>query len=220
MAAPPPEAPGLPRVEVQLHSLRVPEREVSRLASLLSREERERAGRYRCAQDRHRFVARRGRLREVLGGKLAVPAASLALDGGRFEKPRLAGTQLRFSVSHSADLMMLAIADVEVGCDIERLDLSFDWQSVSPTICADAELSRLGRLSSTAARQQFFDWWTQKEAVVKAIGDGLAYPVRSIDLTGPRDLIVAGDRKWRVSTLSPAPGYCGAVAVEESARSS
>jgi 4'-phosphopantetheinyl transferase len=215
VAAPPPEAPGLPRVDVELHSLRLSEREVSRLATLLSRGERERATRYRCPQDRRRFVARRGRLREVLGARLAVPPQCVGLDGGRFEKPRLAGADFSFSASHSGDLMMLAISDVEVGCDIERIDESFDWQAVSGTVCADAERTCLDLLSSAAARRQFFDWWTQKEAVVKAIGDGLAYPVRSIDLSEGRKRVAAGDQSWMVSALSPAPGYCGAVAVEQ-----
>jgi len=214
VAAPPPKAPDVPRVEVELHSLRISERETRRLETLLSAEERQRAARYRCPRDSRRFVARRARLRECLGRKLAVPAGRVGLVGGRFEKPRLADDDLCFSVSHSGDLMMLVTADVEVGCDIERIDEAFDWQSVSPTVCGKAELARLNSLSSARARRQFFTWWTQKEAVVKAIGSGLAYPPRSIDLADGPKLVSAGNSTWLVSALSPAPGYAGAVAVE------
>lgn len=215
MLVPRSKAP-LPPVEVELHSLRISEREAARLSRLLSVEERERSARYRCSQDGRRFVARRGRLREALANRLGIPAHRVALQGGRFEKPRLAGADLCFSISHSGDLMMLATSDVEVGCDIERIDESFDWQSVSFTVCADAELTRLNRLPPAAARRQFFDWWTQKEAVVKAIGAGLAYPARRVDLAARQTLVTAGDRTWDVSALSPAPGYSGAVAVARS----
>jgi 4'-phosphopantetheinyl transferase len=65
--------------------------------------------------------------------------------------------------------------------------------------------------------------WTRKEAFIKAVGEGLSYPLRSFDVSlapgedarllrldaGPG---AAGD--WTLASFEPCPGYVGAVAVE------
>ena len=72
-------------------------------------------------------------------------------------------------------------------------------------------------------RLAFFTCWTRKEAFIKAIGDGLSYPLRRFDVTlapsTPAKLLhVAGDdgeaARWALHALSPATNYVGAIVVE------
>ena len=68
----------------------------------------------------------------------------------------------------------------------------------------------------------FFHCWTRKEAFVKALGDGLFHPLDRFDVSlapgEPAAILrvedTPGDRcGWRLESLSPAPGFVGAVVV-------
>src|ERR1700759_4366756 len=96
----------------------------------LSNHERQRAARFRFPEHALRYRICHAAVRRILGGYLALPPSSveiLALPKG---KPRLAGdSRLRFNLSHSGDLALLAVAeDLEVGVDVEkvRFDLEVD----------------------------------------------------------------------------------------------
>ena len=102
------------RVDVWRVPLEVPESELVRLEAVLSEEESRRASRFlRCA-DRDRFVARRGRLRQILARYLGVRPDNLQFETGSFGKPTLAsaplGDRLEFSQTHSEGLSLVALA--------------------------------------------------------------------------------------------------------------
>ena len=75
-----------------------------------------------------------------------------------------------FSLSHSGDLAVIALAEVPVGADV---------QQVRPV--TDAVLRRV---LSPAEREggDFFALWTRKEAVLKCLGTGLDRELRSLDV--------------------------------------
>ena len=62
-----------------------------RLEALLSRDERERARRFRFDRERDRFVVGRGLLRLLLGRYVDADAAELRFEYGRHKKPALLG---------------------------------------------------------------------------------------------------------------------------------
>ena len=69
-----------------------------------------------------REEARRA-LRELLGAYLDAPPEAIALVAGPLGKPELADAALRFNLSHSAGLALVAVArDRAVGVDVERID--------------------------------------------------------------------------------------------------
>src|SRR6266481_1952778 len=117
--------------------LEVDPAECDRFATLLTVEERQKAGRYHFARDRCRYVVRRGRLRELLAERLDCLPNDVALSCNRFGKPFVVGYELSFNLSHSHGLAFYVIARgrLEIGCDIE-------W--------------RTSRLASKELAQQFF----------------------------------------------------------------
>src|SRR6266849_1484908 len=81
---------------------------------VLSNDERVRASRFRFHTDSDRFIAARSSLRTILARYLWTQPAELDFCLNAFGKPHLAGGQdklgLRFNLSHSHDLALLAVA--------------------------------------------------------------------------------------------------------------
>jgi phosphopantetheinyl transferase len=104
---------------------------VSALPSALSRSERERAGRFRFARDRERYVWRQTRLRMVLAERLGCGAEEVEYAFSEQGKPglggRFAGAGLWFSLSHSDGLMAIALS--------ERGEVGVDWRHWRAGVC-------------------------------------------------------------------------------------
>jgi 4'-phosphopantetheinyl transferase len=157
--------------------------------TVLSPDERERAARFRFEEHRDRFVGGRAALRNILAGYISVTPAAISFEYNRFGKPELArGTGVHFNASHSQGRMFVAIADREVGVDLERERPGAGFEAI------------LERYLPGTPREEFFQAWTRREAYLKAIGRGLS------DLEEPmRD-------GWWVEDLDAGPGWAAAVA--------
>ncbi len=173
----------------------------------LSDDERSRAARFRFDRDRRRFVVARGALRELLGRCLATDPGQVRFIYNASGKPELdpeCGSRLRFNVSHSGDLALIAITtDAAVGVDLERIAPQPDGPAIARSMFSAADVDRLNDTPSHLYPQAFLRCWTKKEAYVKARGAGLADAASNLD----------GTPGWSVYTLDPAPGYIGALVV-------
>jgi 4'-phosphopantetheinyl transferase len=228
----PPSSPALGKDA--LHVWRVAadrtEDDVGRLAAMLDADEIERAHRFHFDTDRRRFISRRGMLRKVLAGYLDLPAATLRYRLAPHGKPELVDDlpiDLRFSLSHSSGLALIAVArDREVGVDLERVTPGRADPGVARKFFAGAELAALQEFDGGDWIEAFFQCWTRKEAYIKARGEGLSFPLHRFEVSlGPdqpaRILRVAGDaaeaHRWSMLDLCPRPGFAGAVVVERGA---
>lgn len=174
--------------------------------ALLSTEEWIRAERFHFVRDTDRFVAGRALLRTVLGRELNIDPRELRLRPGTNGKPELDNldTMLRFNISHSGDLMLVALSHArEIGVDLEamREDVPFEMLSDHYFEPEDAWSIRTLRAEEKAAK--FYEVWTRTEARLKASGAGLAGGFH-----------VASPERWSLVSLMPAEGYAAAVAVE------
>jgi 4'-phosphopantetheinyl transferase len=224
----PAAAPGPAEVHVWLAPLAVAASDLSALAASLSADERERAGRYRFERDRRFFAAGRGILRRLLGAYLGLPPAAIAFTTGPHGKPRLIsggpGDSLRFNLSHSGGLALIALArGREVGVDLERVRPIGDLPTLAGSCCSRTEARRLLALAEADRLPAFFRTWTRKEAYLKARGDGLSLPPEHVEVAdclgeAARLLHVVGapgeEERWSLWGLTPAPDAVGAVAVE------
>jgi 4'-phosphopantetheinyl transferase len=66
---------------------------------------------------------------------------------------------------------------------VERVDPKMDWQPLSRRFFAASEHRAINLLAREDRRIGFFACWTRKEAVVKAIGAGLSYPLDDFEVT-------------------------------------
>ncbi|NMH94222.1 4'-phosphopantetheinyl transferase superfamily protein [Pseudonocardia bannensis] len=193
------------------------------LLALLDEHERTRLQKLRRPDDQARYLAAHALVRLVLGHRLGVHPAGLRFDrtcrcGQQHGKPRLAdepGTT-GFSLTHSGDLVGVAVSDGPVGLDVEHVRPLTDVAGMAAHVCSPTELAR-PLPAETAA---FLTTWTRKEALLKATGEGLSRPMATITLSPagspPRvEEWTGADAPpgpvW-LADLLPAPEHPGAVA--------
>lgn len=204
-----------------------PSSQVARLQLVLSSAELERAERFHFEVDRRRSVVARGCLRLLLGEILGVPPKSLCFEYGEFGKPRLPNLQahgIQFNVSHSGDLILIAIAKGRaVGVDVERIRSDVDLDGVAACFFSLNECTSLALLAGGAKCEGFFACWTRKEAFLKAKGGGLSAPLDQFDvsLLPGQDTCLLETRpdrdeagRWKLVSLAAPAGYVAALAVE------
>lgn len=86
-----------------------------------------------------------------------------------FNKPFFKEKPLHFSISHSGEIVICAISDTtQIGIDIEKIsEINID---TFRSTMLDTEWNRIN--NSDNKYEAFFEYWTQKEAVIKAFGFG------------------------------------------------
>jgi 4'-phosphopantetheinyl transferase len=226
----PSSAPDRSIVDVVAVALEQPAAEVARLEAALGEREMEIAGRLSRPELRRRYVVVHGALREMLGGRLGVPAHSLEIAADPGGKPCLAGCardrDLRFNLSHSGELAVIAVAaSREVGVDVERLRPLERAAAIAARFFTAAEASALAAVEASRRDAEFLALWSAKEAYGKARGEGLSESLRHVSVgpvpagTGEPFTIVdaaRASRRWSGLTVHPRPGYVGALVVEGS----
>jgi 4'-phosphopantetheinyl transferase len=209
----------VPRIDFWWRCLDVDEESCTRFASLLSDDERLRAGRFHSPIDRRRYSVRRGALRELLARHLGCEPSDVSITENAFGKPRVEGADVRFSLSHSHGLALYAFArGLEIGCDIEWQDPRFATSKTAELCLSGLELESLRSLPESRRIQAFFHYWTCKEAYLKARGVGLAFPPQAITVSGggaPCFIALPDDEpaEWSLTHLELPTGYAGALAL-------
>jgi 4'-phosphopantetheinyl transferase len=186
-------------VHVWCWSLAVNDDELARALSLLDERELERAERLRVPAVRRRFIAARAALRSVLGECTGTDPAAVSFAYGERGKPRLADGGPHFNASDSGDWAVVALADAELGIDLEVVRELRNADSLARRICTDRELERFERLPESERDAALLRLWTCKEAGLKAVGLGLSGGLRNVELE------LGADRSARLRRL------CGEV---------
>ena len=91
-----------------------------------------------------------------------------------------AGRSLRFSLSHTRDLVVCGVtSDVPVGVDAESVDHAKGHSEIAARYFAPEEVAALEQLTDEVRSVRFIEYWTLKEAYAKARGLGLSLPLDS-----------------------------------------
>ncbi|MBV8407086.1 MAG: 4'-phosphopantetheinyl transferase superfamily protein [Alphaproteobacteria bacterium] len=204
-------------VEACLAALDVGAPTRTKLADLLSPDERARACAFHSEQHRSRYIVRRGRLRELLAQRLGKKPQAIDLTNNAFGKPSLVDGPLCFNLSHSRATALYVMArGVEVGCDIEWRLPELASRRVADWLFSAGERAALDSLQGDAWLEGFFNCWTRKEAVLKGRGRGLSQPF-DFDVSlrpGEPATILRGAGGWSLRALEPMPGLHAAIAVQ------
>ena len=172
-----------------------------------TREERDRASKFRQAENGERYLAARGALRLLLGRYLTCDPLAVHFAVSESGKPFLENQELHFNLSHSGNLAFIAVAQSrQVGADIEQVRPMPDLDAVAARVCTPGELERLGGLATPERERAFFAMWTRKEALAKATGEGIGAIMR--------DGATEGDGRWTFAEVNDVPGYAACVAAE------
>jgi 4'-phosphopantetheinyl transferase len=200
-------------------------REVENLGSLCA-EEQTRADRFRFAKDRDLYLVGRSMMRAVVGGYLGRQPHEIRFTHSPYGKPGLPadfGTDLRFNLSHSHKLALLAVTrGNEIGVDIEFMRASAMEGNIADTVFSSQELVTFNSLSPELKQRGFFNGWTRKEAFIKAKGQGLSMALDQFDVSldpsqSARLVSIRPDAteldRWSLRDLELSDGYVGAIVV-------
>ncbi len=170
----------------------------------------------------------RNPLRRVLGSYLGWPADRVQLIDGEHGRPALVqrdGSRLDFNWSHSGEHALIAIArDVAPGIDLERQRRRPRALEIASRYFHVDEAAALARLPPEQRDAAFLQLWTAKEAVLKAIGRGLAFGLDRLSIARSVDQLVLqqleGDHvdAWQLRPLPVAQTHVATLAWRGDAR--
>ncbi len=190
-------------------------------APLLSAEEMARAVKFKFELHRKRFITARAGLRSILSLYLDIEPQNIQLSATPKGKPFVENCDLQFNASHSHDFALYAfIQQNPVGVDIEKIRSHYN-DAVAERFFSSEEYEAFTKLPPEKKRAQFFKTWTGKEALVKALGEGLGYPLSTftIPLQGRTQEIKLNhqgtDQVWYLENLDLFPDYQAAYATNK-----
>jgi 4'-phosphopantetheinyl transferase len=196
---------------------------IAAAASVLSEDERAQYRRFRFAPDARDYAAAHALLRHTLSLSGDQTPAGWRFARTPAGKPLLiaeGANRASFSLSHTRGMVACAVtSDVKVGVDLEWVDREVDAEGIAARFFAPAEAAQLAELQGDARRDRFFDLWTLKEALAKALGRGMAVSLRSLAFTvwpGGDIRLDAPDidpDAWQFALFAPSPRHRLAVAV-------
>lgn len=94
-------------------------------------------------------------------------------------KPFLQDHQIYFNISHSKNLVVCAISEFPVGIDVEFSNYGIDYLE----FCDQMTKNELLRIQESENHvESFFNYWTEKESLIKANGMGLQIPLKSFEI--------------------------------------
>ncbi|MEU2084753.1 4'-phosphopantetheinyl transferase superfamily protein [Streptomyces albus] len=199
---------------------------------LLDTTERTRCSSFAHELDLARFVTGRTLAKTALSLLVGTGPEAIRLHtrcpgcGGPHGKPHAVGAAAgwELSISHSGDVVAVAIArGSPLGLDVERYEV-WHGPGLPPEyelVLTDAERAAVEELPPQRRARACLTYWTRKEAVLKATGDGLNTPMTDFTLSAPHEPPAL--LRWhRPGASGPVPamadvalgdGYHGAVAV-------
>ena len=153
----------------------------------LNKEERSRQIGYRYAGPRRQFGLCRAALRSILCNRLGCINGQLAFGASEYGKPYALVDGLEapvsFNVSHSGSQGLIAVAPGgRLGIDVEERIGRDDLDGLASTMFSRTEQAELSSAGAEEKLRFFFDLWTIKEALLKAIGTGLYLNPSSIEV--------------------------------------
>ena len=154
-------------------------------ARVLDADELRRAERFTFDRHRNRFISGRYAMRGVLGAYLDMSPGEVRIAYGSHGKPRLddnsAPIYLGFNMTHSEDTALLAVGGArDIGIDLEMLRAPKDIRVLAKSVFSEQENIAFQALAAESLMPAFFTCWTQKEALLKALGTGLTLEANSI----------------------------------------
>ncbi|MCA1376369.1 MULTISPECIES: 4'-phosphopantetheinyl transferase superfamily protein [unclassified Bradyrhizobium] len=193
---------------------------------LLSVDERARADRFVFERHRRQYIFAHAMLRLALSQVASnVAPTDWSFGAGRYGRPFVAApatsTALHFSLSHADGCVACVVSRHEaVGVDVETVSRRVAPLSTALRFFAPEEVEALRGLPEPAAIERFFDYWTLKEAYLKARGFGLNLPLDAFAMQVSREAIeisfkpdiVDDPNAWRFSLCSPSPAHRLAIA--------
>jgi 4'-phosphopantetheinyl transferase len=202
---------------------------------LLSAAEQEQERRFYFARDRRRYLVTRALVRTVLSRYVSIPPKEWIFSSNAYGRPEIVNAQatdacLTFNISHTHSLIVLGVTTRRaLGVDVENLNARQVAMDLAGHYFAAPEVAALTAAPLYQQQYRFFEYWTFKEAYIKARGMGLSLPLDKFSFHYPDDRTVEiaihpelADHaaRWQFWQFRPTPDYLVAICGERAGLSS
>ncbi|MEO7976400.1 4'-phosphopantetheinyl transferase superfamily protein [Flavobacterium sp.] len=149
-----------------------------------------------------------------LFGKLLVYMGSYILGSNSFQfekiikdkygKPFMLDSNFNFNISHSGNTVVCVFSKQQIGIDIEEIN-DIDY-SLFENVFSSREFEEINSLGL----DKFYEFWTKKESVIKAIGKGMTIPLTEIDVV--KSYTTYDGDTWYTKSFKIDNKYCSITA--------
>ncbi len=190
----------------------------------LSPQECDRANRLQFERDRRRFIVSHGVMRIILSRYLGCEPEQVQYQMTENGKPFLEKKpELHFNLAHSHEIALIAVTPLgEIGIDVEYIRPLEDINRLARQCFSAQEYQQYISLPAPEKQQAFFTCWTRKEAFLKALGSGLAFPLDNFTVsllsTEPARLVMVSGKHnestdWTLQAIDCEAKYSAAFAL-------
>ncbi len=134
----------------------------------------------------HTFLSARAALRQHLSSTLSINPTEIEIMIDTDGKPHLPSYSLHFSLSHSAGYILIGIAPIPLGVDIQTRDTAADIEAIAKRMFSADQIAAVANAADP--RDMAFKIWCEKEATFKlgqpprttnidTLDEGLTYAV-------------------------------------------
>jgi 4'-phosphopantetheinyl transferase len=202
-------------INIYTIDLQADEDQLAKDYALLSTAEKNRADAFKFPEHRSRYIIAHACLRNILSKQLPISPEKLIFTENAHKKPLIDG--LYFNLSHSRDKMLLAVSEsTPLGIDVEYVDAGIVTDGLAKTSFSPDEYKNFLNVADDKKVRAFFHLWTCKEAVIKAIGEGIYFGLDNftIDVNEPRLLSIKNDDAsvWQLQHIKAPNGFEAAIA--------
>ena len=187
-----------------------------KLLSYLTEEEIIKSKDYKSEIAKINYTVSRAILNLTLKGLLEKGINDLTVKRDKNNKPYVENTLgLKFNISHTEGLVLLAFSKIEVGVDVEKINYKFEFKDILENCFTKGEIINIDNNIIS-----FYRYWTAKEAYLKCDGIGLIGNLKEIEIISfGNEFIEINDSKRntisRLKSLNYYDKYFGAICLEE-----
>lgn len=199
--------------------------EIDGFAKVLSPDESEKANRFKFNKHRSNYITSRYYLRVLTGMYIATKPHKIVFHYTDKDKPYIKpdSNNIKFNLAHSGNRCVFAFTKIyDVGIDIEHKREIPDAREICHRFFSEKEIEDLNKVNDELVSDTFLLCWTRKEAFIKAVGEGLSYPLAeftvSLDNNTPEITGISKDQSevtlWNLYNINAGKDYLCSLAVK------
>ena len=203
--------------------------------NILSNDEISRGERFCFDRDRHRHLVTWALARTMLSSYADISPKAWEFGNNQYGRPHISGPvsapNLRFNLSHTRNLIACIVApEFDVGIDVEDCRRNISGPAIARRYFSAREVAAFERLTKNEQAAAFFEYWTLKEAYVKAVGRGISLGLarfsfelddRGLRVDDPErrparisfDGLNDDPAAWQFAQYKPTPHHAMAIAI-------
>lgn len=146
--------------------------------------------------------------RQMISDECSIPTEKIVFSKNEKGKPFAVNADIRFSISHSKNIVACAVSDKEIGVDIEEIrDIRL---KAAEKFACESEIEYIGTDIT-----RFFEIWTLKEAFFKCKGSGLGADIKTVSFRIDGNKISGSEKGFNLYFKSITDGFICSVCVKD-----